>query len=361
MKKIKKHFAMFLTASMILSPMASVAVDGPDSPVRHDIISTPISDEVDIIDRDLVDEVQMPDYIQYKGKIVEIDKSGNTVKILVKDKVDEPFNGMLFHLTEYVTLLNGETKDFIGIDELEVGMTVTAYYHKETIMLMSLPPQLDPEVIVVNTKEEYSPVYVSGFDEELLSSDGSARLIISEDTVIVDKHGNKLDKEAIKNRDLIVFSSIEMESYPVQKIVDKIIVIERRDQVIENPVYDSENMSADIESLDKIYINGKEIKLQNNIFEDKKGVKMLPLRQIAEALGYKVTWDNNDKRVDLAKGDHKISVTIGKDNYIFAEILARLGTTPILKDSKTFVPFDFLQKVLMINVEIIDGAINIRE
>lgn len=372
MKNMKKYIVASLAACVTLSPMATIAVDGPDSPVSNEVkpIYAPIYDRgdtvdgIDIIDPvDIIDEVQIPDYIEYKGKIAEIDKSGNTFRILVKDNLDEPFNGMLLYINENVILLDGETKDFITTDELEVGMPVTTYYHKETIMLMSMPPQLAPDVIVVNTSEDYSPVYVSGFDEDLLSTDGSSRLVISDETIIIDKDGNQLDKEAVKNRDLVVFSSIEMESSPVQKIVDKIIVIEKEEQVVEDSVLESGNLGteADIRILDRIYINDEEISLENEIFENQAGIKMLPLRQIAEALGYEVTWDNEAKRAELVKGAHYTAVTIGEDNYNFARMLVSLGTAPVLKDSRTFVPYDFLQEVLKVNVEITDGVINILE
>jgi len=372
MKNMKKYIVASLAACVTLSPMATIAVDGPDSPVSNEVkpIYAPIYDRgdtvdgIDIIDPvDIIDEVQIPDYIEYKGKIAEIDKSGNTFRILVKDNLDEPFNGMLLYINENVILLDGETKDFITTDELEVGMPVTTYYHKETIMLMSMPPQLAPDVIVVNTSEDYSSIHISNFDENLLSSDGGLILTISNDTIIVDKEGNKVDKEEIKNRDLVVFYSIVRESYPAQTTPEKIVVIENKEYVVEDSVLEHENAVSElgIKILNKIYINDEEISLENEIFENQAGIKMLPLRQIAEALGYEVTWDNEAKRAELVKGPHYTAVTIGEDNYNFARMLVSLGTAPVLKDSRTFVPYDFLQEVLKVNVEIIDGVINILE
>lgn len=372
MKNMKKYIVASLAACVTLSPMATIAVDGPDSPVSNEVkpIYAPIYDRgdtvdgIDIIDPvDIIDEVQIPDYIEYKGKIAEIDKSGNTFRILVKDNLDEPFNGMLLYINENVILLDGETKDFITTDELEVGMPVTTYYHKETIMLMSMPPQLAPDVIVVNASEEYSSIHISNFDENLLSSDGGLILTISNDTIIVDKEGNKVDKEEIKNRDLVVFYSIVRESYPAQTTPEKIVVIENKEYVVEDSVLEHENAVSElgIKILNKIYINDEEISLENEIFENQAGIKMLPLRQIAEALGYEVTWDNEAKRAELVKGAHYTAVTIGEDNYNFARMLVSLGTAPVLKDSRTFVPYDFLQEVLKVNVEIIDGVINILE
>ena len=214
MKNMKKYIVASLAACVTLSPMAIRAMNAPDSPVSNEVrpIYAPIYDRGDAVDGiDLIDhvgpidEVQIPDYIEYKGKITEINKNGNLISILVKDKVDEPYNGMLFYISEDVILLDDETKDFITVDKLEKGMTVTGYYHKNTIMAMSMPPQLAPDVLVVNASEEYSSIHISNFDENLLSSDGGLILTISNDTIIVDKEGNKVDKEEIKNKDLVVF------------------------------------------------------------------------------------------------------------------------------------------------------------
>jgi len=354
MKNMKKYLAMSVVTSMLISPVASMAMDSPDTPTEYHVISAPVYDEI-------VDEVQVAEYIEYRGKIAEIDKIGDTVRILVKDNMDEIFNGMLFYITEDVILLNDETKDFISPDDLELGMTVTGYYHKDTVMAMSMPPQLAPNVIVVNKAENGSSIHISNFDETLLNAEGDLRLIVTDDTIIVDKNGNKLDKEAIKNRDLIVFYDIVMESYPAQTRPEKIILIERKDQVIDDSANESVNLSVDIELLDKIYINGKEIRLDNEIFENENGVKMLPLRQIAEALGYEIKWDNDSKMVELIRGAHYITATIGSNNYSFAKMIVRLNTSPILRDSRSFVPFDFLEEVLQLKVDIIDGAINIME
>lgn len=359
MRKIKKYVAMSLISSMLIFPVASMAENSleipPDSPVESNIILAPISEEVD----DIINEVQIPDYIEYRGKIAEIDKKGDMVRIWVKDNLDEEFNGMLFYITEDVILLNDKTNDFVKAEELKVGMDVTGYYLKETVMAMSMPPQLAPNVIVINENKNPSFIRISKFDENLISSEGDLKLNVSDDTTIIDKNGNKVNKEDIKNKDLIVFYNIVMESYPAQTKPEKIIVLERKEQVADTP--ESIELQLNIEALGKININGKEIKLDNEMFENENGIVMIPLRQIAEALGYEVTWDNDAKRVELIKGPQYITLTIGKDNYSFAKMLINLGNVPVVKDSRTFVPFDFLQEVMNLKVEIIDGVINITE
>ena len=135
MKKTTKYIALSLATYMTLSPLAVKA----ETNENLDII--PIS--APIIDK----EVQIKDYINYEGKIVEIKNDGDKLSMLIKTDDDE--YGLILHINEDVILLNHKTKDFTDKDKLKEGMTITAYYAKYTPMLLSLPGQLTPGVIVV--------------------------------------------------------------------------------------------------------------------------------------------------------------------------------------------------------------------
>ena len=71
----------------------------------------------------------------------------------------------------------------------------------------------------------------------------------------------------------MIFSYINiLESYPAQVNPKKIIVLRHNEP----------------EVMDKVIINNEKIKLQNNLYKTEENVLMVPLRQIAEKLGYKV-------------------------------------------------------------------------
>ncbi|MFA7533908.1 MAG: copper amine oxidase N-terminal domain-containing protein [Tissierellaceae bacterium] len=336
---MKKYLSLSLAAVVALSPVASRAVD-----TSNELNVVPISAPAE--------EIQMPDYIEYKGKIVEINEKEGYISILVKEDENEPYSGMVFFVSEKTVLLDDETRDFITIDKLEKGITITGYYSKDTIMLMSMPPQLAPDVLVVNSSEEIRGVMVSRFDDDLLSGDGGLRLNISEKTVIVDTKGDELDKDDIKDKDLIVFYTIVQLSYPGQTSPEKIIVLDEKDAFV----------ATEIKVLDKINIGDEEFVLSKEMYENEEGILMLPLRQIGEALGYEVTWNDKARSVELLKGSHWTLVTIGKDSYNFARMHIELGTAPELKNSTTYVPYDFLQEVLRVEVEITEnGTIKVLE
>lgn len=83
---------------------------------------------------------------------------------------------------------------------------------------------------------------------------------------------------------------------------------------------------------------------------------MIPLRAVAEKLGFTVTWDDNDKSIVLDNKTVKTSVAIGKDLYYMSaspstgligmSAPSPLGAAPVLKDSKTYVPIEMFGLLL---------------
>ena len=74
------------------------------------------------------------------------------------------------------------------------------------------------------------------------------------------------------------------------------------------------------------------------------GVAMLPLRAVAEALGYDIIWNETDRSVNLGRA---ITVTIGDDYYTVGRMTPiKLGTAPEITEGLTYVPIDFFREVL---------------
>ena len=74
---------------------------------------------------------------------------------------------------------------------------------------------------------------------------------------------------------------------------------------------------------------------------------MIPLRMVAEALGYKVTWNEEAERVELERLPHWITLKPGEDAYTFAKTAPMpLGKAPELVNDTTFVPVEFVREIL---------------
>lgn len=78
------------------------------------------------------------------------------------------------------------------------------------------------------------------------------------------------------------------------------------------------------------------------------GVKepLIPLRSVAEALGFNITWNTKTKSVDLSKGNLFTTLKSGEDNYVINKMNTKLGTAPLSKGNQIFVPASFVNKVL---------------
>ncbi len=83
---------------------------------------------------------------------------------------------------------------------------------------------------------------------------------------------------------------------------------------------------------------------------------MVPLRALAEKLGFAVTWDDNNKSIVLDNKTVKTSIIIGQDRYYMSASPSTgligmsapfpLGAAPVLKDLKTYVPIEMFGLLL---------------
>lgn len=91
-----------------------------------------------------------------------------------------------------------------------------------------------------------------------------------------------------------------------------------------------------------VYVDGE--KVSDNAYNEGTNI-MVPLRSVAEKLGYDVSWDKEHGGVKLDDGEVNTVVYIGEDNYYMASSTAigmsaptSLGAAPVIKDNMTFVP-----------------------
>ena len=326
---MKKGMVISLAAILTISPMV---VKGEEAKVDNPV-QTPISAPLE------AQEVQ-PEYIGFKGKISQIENIDGNFRILAENGLKEGLNSLYAYIGDDVILLNDKTMDFVEKDDLKEGMEISVYYHKNTIMTMSLPPMLTPDVVVVNEAGDKNSVIVSNFNKDFLNKEGSLYVRPGEKTIIIDKDGNKVDKKDLVDRDWIAFYNIVLESYPGQTSPEKIILMPEREKLPEST----------------------KVVLKDEVYKNDEGVLMIPLRQVTEGLGYELKWYQDKKAVEITRGNQWSMVTIGEDRYNFARMYIELGTAPVLKDSKAYVPVNFAEKVLIATVDILDdGTVTITQ
>lgn len=95
----------------------------------------------------------------------------------------------------------------------------------------------------------------------------------------------------------------------------------------------------------KIVVKGKTMPVQTISVN---GCTMAPVRAIAEALGFKVTW-NADRSININNGEMQSDLRIGDNSYVvYTAVEGRagmsapfsLGSAPIIKNNTAYVPID---------------------
>ncbi|NOU74583.1 DUF4163 domain-containing protein [Paenibacillus sp. LMG 31458] len=94
-----------------------------------------------------------------------------------------------------------------------------------------------------------------------------------------------------------------------------------------------------------------------------EGVSLVPLRKVAEGLGYEVKWNQETYAAELKKGAGWTSVSVGQDSYFFAKMApVTLGTAPVILNDTLYVPLKFVTDILRADVKTGDaGAIHIEQ
>ncbi|MFY9173767.1 MAG: copper amine oxidase N-terminal domain-containing protein [Peptococcia bacterium] len=197
--------------------------------------------------------------------------------------------------------------------EIMVGDIITGFYDASRPMIMIYPPQYNPEVVVVET-DKYN-VKFDIFDQNLVSMDNSLKLNVGEETEIVTSRGEVFTGQ-LTDRKLLVLYGASTKSIPAQTTPLKIIVLPRTGEK-------------------DIVVNNKVITAPA-AYDYGYGVIMVPLRAIAEALGYEVSWDGEERSVNVGS---EVSLKIGEN-------IEQFGISPSLKDGHTYVPLHFFTSML---------------
>lgn len=322
---IKKGMALSLAAIVTITPIAAKAEN-------MEII--PISAPLEVKENE---GVMHPEFVKFRGKIDEVFTEGDNFYIVAKNEIVEGgLNALRAYINQDVILLNNKDMELKDRKDLVEGSEVIIYYHKDTPMALSYPPMLSPDVVIINDNPEQAAM-VSNFDEDYLNAEKDLYARPSDGTILVDKDGNKLMKEEMKNRDAIIFYDIVLESYPAQTTPKKVVLMPIREEL---PALN-------------------EFVLKNELIKEVNDKKMIPLRLVGETLGYEVSWNGETKTAELVRGPQWTAVKIGEDSYNFARMLVKLGTAPVLLEDKTYVPVNFIEEILKASVEIVPEGLKI--
>ncbi|MCP3775903.1 DUF4163 domain-containing protein [Paenibacillus sp. MZ04-78.2] len=112
-----------------------------------------------------------------------------------------------------------------------------------------------------------------------------------------------------------------------------------------------------------LVVNGKKLSIIDaTINMDAKGTVTVPLRSVAESLGFELKWNAEQQAVELQKGAQWTTVRMGKDEYVMNKMApVSLGTAPAINsEGKMYVPLAFFSDILKADVKSEAGTITIR-
>ncbi|QJC53885.1 DUF3298 domain-containing protein [Paenibacillus albicereus] len=97
------------------------------------------------------------------------------------------------------------------------------------------------------------------------------------------------------------------------------------------------------------------------VTQSKDGVAMIPVRQVAEALGYKTKWTAKTSTLELSKGDTWTAVSKGLDSYsVDKSAPVRLGAAPALDGKgRLTVPLALFTELLQATVSYSGDVVNL--
>ena len=76
-----------------------------------------------------------------------------------------------------------------------------------------------------------------------------------------------------------------------------------------------------------------------------EGRTFVPLRFVAEALGAKVSWNNESATASVELGDKQIDITVGERAEGMEE-----GEVPFIRNNRTMVPLRYVSELLGFDV-----------
>ncbi|MCL2496189.1 MAG: copper amine oxidase N-terminal domain-containing protein [Clostridiales bacterium] len=242
-------------------------------------------------------------------------------------------------------------------NELKVGAHVSGYYLNNMPLALIYPPRYHAMLLAVDVPDGQF-IKVARFNDLLISDDNSLKLNIGENTEIVLFGGEAAPADLkLGGLRLAVFYGVSTRSIPAITTPDHIIVLALADAV---PL--PGNVTAEVQFARDgmpLVVDGKLLENAPAVYVLADGTAMIPLRAVAEALGYEVGW-HDGRTVSL---DGHTVLTIGKAEYTAGDKSAvKLETAPELHDSRTYVPLAFFKQVLKLNnAYALEGQIEIND
>lgn len=337
----------------------------PASTYAPDAMPTPeIQGDIMVLngeETDVAAPVETASYISVDVTVVKTDSDVDGIIKTTTDvnNKDDQNNTVNLKITDD-TLVYDNLGNKKALSDLTDGSKITVFTGSYEPTPLILPVQYTANVIIINGDKEgnvNADTYLAD-EEGYTNAANTLNIAAADDTKIVDKDEKEYKGDLDKN-DLIVFYGASTKSIPAQTTPTKVVVLGENEFALKQieaaknatpaPTAAPETTVApEVTEAPQVSYAG----LVNVVIGDKNvsdvyakdNTTMVPLREVAEAAGFTVTWDAENRAVILNDGVY--SLKIGENSYVKGKMMPlTLSAAPEIVNDLTYVPAEFFAEV----------------
>ena len=337
----------------------------PASTYAPDAMPTPeIQGDIMLLngeETDVAAPVETASYISVDVTVVKTDSDVDGIIKTTTDvnNKDDQNNTVNLKITDD-TLVYDNLGNKKALSDLTDGSKITVFTGSYEPTPLILPVQYTANVIIINGDKEgnvNADTYLAD-EEGYTNAANTLKIAAADDTKIVDKDEKEYKGDLDKN-DLIVFYGVSTKSIPAQTTPTKIVVLGKNEIALKQieaaknatpapTVAPETTVAPEVTEAPQVSYAG----LVNVVIGDKNvsdvyakdNTTMVPLREVAEAAGFTVTWDAENRAVILNDGVY--SLKIGENSYVKGKMMPlTLSAAPEIVNDLTYVPAEFFAEV----------------
>ena len=337
----------------------------PVSTYAPDAMPTPeIQGDIMVLNGEETDVAAPVETASYISVDVTVVKTDSDVDGIIKTTIDvnnkdDQNNTVNLKITDD-TLVYDNLGNKKALSDLTDGTKITVFTGSYEPTPLILPVQYTANVIIINGDKEgnvNADTYLAD-EEGYTNAANTLNIAAADDTKIVDKNEKEYKGDLDKN-DLIVFYGASTKSIPAQTTPTKVVVLGKNEIALKQieaaknatpaPTAAPETTVApEVTEAPQVSYAG----LVNVVIGDKNvsdvyakdNTTMVPLREVAEAAGFTVTWDAENRAVILNDGVY--SLKIGENSYVKGKMMPlTLSAAPEIVNDLTYVPAEFFAEV----------------
>ncbi|GMK38518.1 hypothetical protein PCCS19_15720 [Paenibacillus sp. CCS19] len=301
-KKMKKAFVVLTTVSCLTGGASIAAAQQVEiMPISAPITAVPISAPVEAV------PISAPVYeIGQTHRLPSVQVYGEATKIeenrimLGHDKENGDIPKIIVNISEDTRILNAVTGMPMKLEDIRENEILYAYVGPA--MTMSLPPMSHAELILAGIPADFAVPTFAEIERVTKGEDGTVVVETNRDEEFTVTADTTLTPYLTKNiitadmlipgQKVLVWETAAIDGEKASNAASKVMVF---------PYGYKGYVSA---NLDGISVNGEKVELSAGEAPFvKDGQLMLPLRKLAESLGYEIKWNGETRNIEVVNGE----------------------------------------------------------